>query len=309
MPRAPPGNRLRVIAARPDRGARPADLPLAGVPFRSSSAVARTTRALGAARRTIARRDVNVAAAQLTYFGAIAVVPWLLLACWAATWTGPGATRHLLQLEALVPPDMGGRAPFRELVTAGTSLGLVGALVTVVPATFYGEGVRRGCLALLPDQDRFTSWRARLAMLPLLVVVPPIAAAAVAVSPTLVDLAARDGAGPHLLRIVVSFAVTWLALSAPLSWVFRHVAPRHLPWGSAALGALGTASFLAGFLQGFVLFLSIPVDLGVPFGGLDVVGGVVAVGFWLFLLHLVLLVGWVVTVEVDAAWRTTGGAG
>ena len=262
--------------------------------------------AVRSAMRTIGRRDVNVAAAQLTYFGAIAIVPWLLVACWSTTWFVGTATAEarLLDLQALVPPDMGARGPFRDLVRAGAGLGIVGALVTLLPATFYGEGIRRGCLSLLPARDTLTGWRARLSMLPLLVVAPPLAIAAVHLSSTIVDLAERDGLGPHLARIVVSFTITWLVLTVPLTWVYRQVAPRHLPWTSAFLGALATASFLAGFLQGFLLFLAIPVDVGVPFGGLDVVGGVVAAGFWLFLLHLVLLVGWVITVEADERLRT-----
>ncbi|MET0448648.1 MAG: YihY/virulence factor BrkB family protein [Aeromicrobium sp.] len=272
--------------------------------------VARESRdAVRSAMRTIGRRDVNVAAAQLTYFGAIAIVPWLLLACWATTWFAGTATAkaRLLDLQALVPPDMGARAPFRELVVAGAGLGLVGALVTLLPATFYGEGIRRGCLSLLPAHDRMTGWRARLSMLPLLVVAPPLAIVAVRLSSGVVTLAEQDGLGPHVARVVISFTITWLALTLPLAWVYRQVAPGHLPWTSALLGALATASFLAGFLQGFLLFLAIPVDVGVPFGGLDVVGGVVAVGFWMFLLHLVLLVGWVVTVEVDDRLRTSSG--
>ena len=261
--------------------------------------------AVRSALRTIGRRDVNVAAAQLTYFGAIAIVPWLLLACWSTTWflgTSVAETR-LLDLQALVPPDMGARGPFRDLVRAGAELGVVGALVTLLPATFYGEGIRRGCLSLLPARDRLTGWRARLSMLPLLLVAPALAIVAVQLSSGVVDLAERGGIGPHLARIVVSFTLTWLVLTIPLTWVYRQVAPRHLPWASAFLGALATASFLAGFLQGFLLFLAIPVDVGVPFGGLDVVGGVVAAGFWLFLLHLVLLVGWVITVQVDDRLR------
>jgi membrane protein len=272
---------------------------------RAARVLRRTGEAVGLARQTIGRRDIAVAAGQLTYFGGIAIVPWLLLACWAATLVD-GASGRLLALEALVPPDMGGRGPFRDLVSAGVGLGVVGAAVTLFPATFYGEGIRRGCLSLLPAEDRLTGWRARLSMLPLLLALPVLSVAVVSVSPALVDLAGRDGLGPHLARIVASFTVTWLALTVPLTWIFRHVAPRHLPWTSAALGALATASFLAGFLQGFLLFLSIPVDVGVPFGGLDVVGGVVAAGFWMFLLHLVLLVGWVVTTEVDRRLRVPG---
>jgi membrane protein len=269
--------------------------------------VVRIREAVRSALRTIGRRDVNVAAAQLTYFGAISIVPWLLLACWSTTWFLGTATAEarLLDLQALVPPDMGARGPFRDLVRAGAGLGAVGALVTLLPATFYGEGIRRGCLSLLPTRDRLTGWRARLSMLPLLVVAPPLGIVAVQLSSSIVGLAERDGLGPHLTRIVLSFTLTWLVLTVPLTWVYRQVAPRHLPWASAFLGALATASFLAGFLQGFLLFLAIPVDVGVPFGGLEVVGGVVAAGFWLFLLHLVLLVGWVITVEVDASLRTS----
>ena len=65
------------------------------------------------------------------------------------------------------------------------------------------------------------------------------------------------------------------------------------------VGAVFTAACLSGFLQGFVLFLALPLDLGAPFGGLTVVGGVVAVGLWLFLLHLVVLVGWLLTLSLD----------
>lgn len=261
--------------------------------------------AVRSAGRTIGRRDVSVSAAQLTYFAAIAVVPWLLLACWSTTWfVGTADARsRLLDLAALVPPDMGGRGPYRALVTAGAGLGLTGAIVTVLPASFYGEGIRRGCLSLLPAHDRLTGWRARLSLLPLLVLLPLLSVAVLRVAAVPLDLADRDGLWPHVLRVVVEFTINWLALTVPLAWIYRTVAPGHLPWASSVLGGCGTASFLAGFLQGFVLFLSFPIDLGVPFGGLDVVGGVVAVGFWLFLLHLVLLVGWVVTVELDERLR------
>jgi len=260
--------------------------------------------------RTIGRRDVSVSAAELTYFAGIAIVPWLLLACWSTTWftsTSTAQTR-LLDLQALIPPDMGGRGPFRTLVGAGVGLGVVGALVAVFPASFYGEGIRRGCLSLLPTADRLTGWRARLAMLPLLLVVPPLAIAVIHLSSVPLDLAARDGLGWHLLLIVTEFTITWLALTIPVAWIYRQVAPGSLRWPAVLLGALATASFLAGFLQGFLLFLSIPVDVGVPFGGLDVVGGTVALGFWLFLLHLVLLSGWVVTVELDELLRPGAAA-
>ncbi|MDP9459868.1 MAG: hypothetical protein M3Q22_06335, partial [Actinomycetota bacterium] len=36
-----------------------------------------------------------------------------------------------------------------------------------------------------------------------------------------------------------------------------------------------------------------------PFGGLTVVGGVVALALWLLLLHLVVLLGWLLTQSLD----------
>src|SRR3712207_9253027 len=77
------------------------------------------------------------------------------------------------------------------------------------------------------------------------------------------------------------------------------VAAGRLQWRAVLTGALLAAACLSGFLQGFVLFLSLPLDLGAPFGGLTVVGGVAAIGFWLFLLHLVVLVGWLLTQSLD----------
>jgi hypothetical protein len=45
--------------------------------------------------------------------------------------------------------------------------------------------------------------------------------------------------------------------------------------------------------------LALPLDLGAPFGGSTVVGGVVAPGLWLFLLHLVVVLGWLLTQSLD----------
>jgi membrane protein len=74
------------------------------------------------------------------------------------------------------------------------------------------------------------------------------------------------------------------------------------PWRSALVGGLATGAFVAGFLQGFVLFLSLPLDLGAPFGGQTAVGAVCAVLLWLWVLHLVVLVGWAATRAGSRLW-------
>jgi membrane protein len=90
--------------------------------------------------------------------------------------------------------------------------------------------------------------------------------------------------------------LTWL----PLTWTFRVVAPTRPRWRSAFGGAVVTGAFVSGFLQGFVLFLSLPVDLGRPFGGLTGVGVVSALLLWLWVLHVVVLIGYALTRAVDA---------
>ncbi len=276
--------------------------------------------------RRLAERDLAAAAATMTYYAAIAVVPWLLLAIWStAWWSGADqAAARWTELRVLVPPDMGGRPSYDALVDAGTHLGLLAGLVVLFPASFYGEGLRRACLSLTPPSDpadpadptdpaersdpaeRFTGWRGRLAMLALVVLVPAMAAIVLVVFGRLVPLSPEGGGGGALdliVRIVVGFTVLWLTLALPLAWAFSAVAPGSLDVRVALVGGLVTSSFLAGFLHGFQLFLAIPIDVGLPFGGLGVVGGVVAVGLWLYVLHTVVLTGWVVTQVLDERVR------
>jgi len=87
------------------------------------------------------------------------------------------------------------------------------------------------------------------------------------------------------------------------------VAGSRVRWPALLAGVFFTAASLSGFLQGFVLFLSLPLRLGAPFGGLTAVGGVVAIALWLFLLHLVLLVGWLLTQALDERLSRSANSG
>jgi hypothetical protein len=60
-----------------------------------------------------------------------------------------------------------------------------------------------------------------------------------------------------------------------------------------------TGAFVSGFLQGFLLFLSLPVNLGRPFGGLTGVGVSSALLVRLWVLHAVVLVGYAFTWSLD----------
>jgi len=66
-------------------------------------------------------------------------------------------------------------------------------------------------------------------------------------------------------------------LSLVLVYAYRALGPRRPAWGPLLCGSFFTGAFISGFLQGCVIFLAIPVNLGSPFGGLRSVGGAVAV--------------------------------
>lgn len=102
--------------------------------------------------------------------------------------------------------------------------------------------------------------------------------------------------------MVLSFLAVWLVLTPVLMWVFRVVGPASPDW----LSTLGVGSFtaanLSGFMHGFVLFASLPLDLGVPFGGFDEIGAGVAVLLWLYLFHVIVLAGYSATLALSH-WR------
>ncbi|ASR05272.1 YhjD/YihY/BrkB family envelope integrity protein [Gordonia rubripertincta] len=258
-------------------------------------------------RAVLARGDLSAAAATLTYYAAIAVVPWVLLAIWSTTWVreASSAKDEWLGFGVLIPPDMGGRGVFDEAVAIGTGLSALSALVLLFPASFYGEGLRRACLMFHPEKDRFTGWRARVSVLALFVLVPPLTHILVAVGGSATGLTpdggGSGGLGDLAARVVAGFVTVWLTLAVVLTWVYWKVTPGRPRLAVAAVTALGTASFIAGFVQGFLLFLSLPIDVGIPYGGLRVIGGVVAAGLWLYVLHVLVIVGWAVGQALDGA--------
>jgi membrane protein len=260
---------------------------------------------LGTIRGRLQGRDTALIAAGLTFYAGIAVVPVLVLSLALTSWlTSPDTVRELTgQLGEVLPDQLGAPDALARLADAGTSLSPVEAALTLLPISLYGEGIRRALLRFTPGTDRFTAWRGRLLSLPLLLLAPLLLYPLLLAGRRLAELAATPGIGATLGGFAIGYYSVLAALTVPVIWVFRVVAAGRLHWGPVVIGALFTAASLSGFLQGFVLFLSLPLDLGAPFGGLTVVGGVAAVGFWLFLLHVVLIGGWLCTEALDTRVR------
>jgi membrane protein len=257
------------------------------------------------ARDRLRDRDLALLSAGLTFYAGIAVVPVLVLAfALTARLTSPATVQDLgARLGDLLPARLGAPHAVDRLVSAGSGLGWQGFLLALLPMSLYGEGLRRALLRFSDRRETLTSWRGRLLALPLLLVTPLLLYPLLRAAGLMADLADRGGAGATVGRIAVGFYAVLAALAVPLAWGFGVVSGVPIRWPALVAGALFTAACLSGFPQGFVLFLSLPVRLGAPFGGLDVIGGVVAIGFWLFLLHLVLLVCWLLTQALDDRLR------
>ena len=285
----------------------------AALPGRMAAVRAAVPELSAGVRRRLEGRDLALISAGLTFYAGIAVVPLLVLAFGlTARLTSPDRVTELGgRLAELLPAELGAPDAVARLVEAGVGLGMLDGLLALLPMTFYGEGLRRALLRFSRRREGMTGWRGRLAALPVLVVAPVLLYPLLLTVPVMADLARDGGVLATAGRVAVGFYGVLAALTLPLAWGFRVVGGGRVRGVALGVGAAFTAACLSGFLQGFVLFLALPLDLGAPFGGLPVIGGVVAVGLWLFLLHLVVLVGWLLTQSLDEllARRSTAAPG
>jgi membrane protein len=250
--------------------------------------------------RLLKGHDVALYAAGVTFYAGIALVPTVLVAVWlSAQLVGEDRMLDLARsLAAALPDELGAPQAAEATIAAGLRLPVVVALAVLLPATFYGEGLRRAFVSLTDIRDTLIGWRGRLAVLPLFAVAPALLLAVLLVTPTVARLFGEGGASV-LLGIVLAFLTDWVVIWFTLTWVYRVVSPVRPGWLASIWGGAVTGSFVAGFLQGFVLFLSLPLKLGLPFGGFVGIGATVAVGLWLYLLHVLVLVGYAMTLRIE----------
>ena len=264
----------------------------------------RLRRALAAPFRLLKGRDLALHAAAVTFYGGIAVVPVALLAVWiTGLIVGAQRVRDLTgHTIAALPTAIDAPRALAALIDAGLHLTPGLALASLLPATLYGEGLRRAFLSLREGDESLVGWRGRLLWLPLLAAAPALLLALFMALPVTSTLWTRGG-WYSVLGVVLSFFAAWLALTPALIWVYRYIAPGRPEWLATVLVGSFTAANMSGFLHGFVLFCSLPLKLGVPFGGFTEIGGVVAVGLWLYLFHIIVLVGYAATVSASAFQR------
>ena len=237
----------------------------------------RTKRITSAAFRPVRGRDLSLHAAAITFYGAIAVVPVALLAIWlTGLIAGADRVRRLTAYAVRCPAHRDRRAPGggRAGRRRGGADPAAGAGLAAA-----GVALRRGAAPGVRLGGGAAHRRApgRLAG-------PAAAAAAARAGPGAAAVDPAGAAAHHpawSARAAGSARWAWCCRSWRCGWCSRRCwsgcsgwSARHRRTGSPRSGSGSfTAANLSGFLHGFVLFCSLPLDLGVPFGGFDEIGG------------------------------------
>ncbi len=207
-----------------------------------------------------------------------------------------------------LPSGHGTPEALRTLTSVALAMPWWQALVVLFPASLYGEGLRRAFVQLTPETDKLTGWRGRAGLLGVAAVAPFLVLEVLAFAPYVAPLYTGEG-WSLVWGVFVGFHVVWIAVSTALVGVYGLIAPGRFGVKPLLAGAFGTGAILAGFLQGFLLFLAIPIEWSAPFGGLPIVGAVSALALWLYLIHILVLCGFRVTVYLNGVFaaRDTSG--
>jgi membrane protein len=232
-------------------------------------------------------------------------VPLLLVAWFVTSLVLGGEVVRTLttSLAAYAPTSLGLREAVRALGEVGPRLGVASFAAALVPATSYGDGLVRAMDRIAERDRRAKGLRGRLLALVFVASLPPVVMAelgAVAVLPGTLGFTGRF----NLVSVTVAFVVGWLSAGLLVGVLYLAFSPRPLAAGPLALGAALTGSFLSGMSLTWLFLLRFGVDVGVAFGDSDMLGTVVVAAVFLYLVQVVLLGGYVLTLAL--AGRSAG---
>jgi membrane protein len=247
----------------------------------------------------VRRHDLPFYAAGLTFYAAIAVVPLLLVAWFVTSLVlGDEVVRTLtLALAEYAPTSLGLREGVRSLGEVGPRLGIASLAAALIPATSYGDGLVRALDRIAERDRRAKGLRGRGLALLFVAALPPVVMGelgAVAVLPGALGFTGRF----NLVSVGVAFAVGWVSASLLVGVLYRAFSPRPIGTGALALGAAVTGSFLAGMSLTWLFLLRFGVDVGIAFGDSDLLGTVVVAAVYLYLVQMVLLSGYILSLAL-----------
>lgn len=252
--------------------------------------------------RSTRGHDLALYAAGVTFYAAIGAVPLLLVAVYlTGLMVGADSVRELARgLAMRLPRNLGVAHAVATLADSGSRLHWESALAALVPGSLYGEGLVRAFDRLSVHGDRGRrSLRGRLGSLVLVALSPALLLVGLSTSSWLTSVLG-DGLGPRLLGIYLAFLTGWLSISVLLMFAYRGLAPQRPCLRALLWGAFGTGSMLSGTSLGWVLFVGIRIPLDRAYGGSVPLAAAAVSLLWLYLLHGIVLLGYVTTLRLSA---------
>jgi len=252
--------------------------------------------------RDLRGHDLTLYSAALTFYAIIAVIPLLLVALWIlGVVLGPDSVQRLTaRLAGVAPSALGFAGQLKVLTHVGTELGGLSLIAALITGTTYGEGFVRVFERLYRDVDRpHKALRGRLLSLPPLAAFPLFVGLGLTTAAGLTRYLG-SGTGSVLFGAFLAFCIGWVATTVGVALLYRLFGPVRHRTSALWLGAAAAGSWLTGMSEGWLLLLSLPVNLGRAYGGSRTVAGVAAFAAWLFLVHFTLIVGLILTRRLSA---------
>lgn len=259
--------------------------------------------------------DVPLAAAGLTFYATVALVPLLLVALWLASLVlGGTEIRSLGQdLARIVGARHGLDDGLRRLTVDGSQAQVPALITAALISTLYGEGLTRALARLgrsgkgNPSVPRPTRrlrgvLRGRLTA-PLLVATSGVLVGGGLLLAAWLSSALGSSGGATALGVYLAFLVVWAGATVNVLLCYRVFGPLRPRLGPLLWGAAGAGSWIAGSVLGFLLVLDLPINLGRPFAGSDALGTAALLVFWLYFSHIAVLLGYAVALRLSAGPR------
>ena len=256
-------------------------------------------------RRDLRGHDLLLLAAGVTFYAALAVVPLAVVSLRLAGWAGgDGAVRSFARVVSVFLPHSDASDAGQALSTAALRVPWPVLVASVLPASLYAEGLRRALARLgphRPENGLRQAVRGRVLAVGGFVFVTMALLAVATVGAYL-----TGGRLPLALGVYLAFVGGWALATAALVVTYRIGFSGSLRGGALLLGAVATGSMVSGMTLGLVLVLRLPLSFGRAYGGFTSAGVLATVAGWMWLLHAVLLIGFVLTRRLDARLAAAG---
>ena len=258
--------------------------------------------------------DLMLLAAAVTFYACLASVPLAVVSLRVAGWVGGDhavrGVAGVVDVFAARDRSSGPAEAGRALADASLRVPWPVLVASVLPGSLYADGLRRALVRLAPgpyESGLRQAVRSRLLALVGFVFVS-CALLAVGVVGSALTRHLDRGVGSLVLGVYLAFLGGWALATLALACCYRLGPGRRLDTASLWVAAAATGSMVAGMSLGLVLLLRLPLSFGRAYGGFRTAGVLATAAGWLWLVHAVVLVGYLLARTLSAR-RAPAGLG